>query len=204
MGLCTSVFVKHTIPDGAMGAAAPWCGCFPTESHRVCAVLSSMGRGIWTSSALANPPLYTEPRGWEGLGQTNLLFIHGPQHPYQIVALHRTCPWEVAFNKCQTQSKGWVGFSVLSLIWLSHWHGTAHLPYLNHGCPGWAPPCILKQLVTTLKQKMLQSVGGNIFQLPSLMVYVKHELLKFNYHSKAICISHWGCAMIHFLLGCSW
>lgn len=126
---------------------------------------NSMGRGVWTSSVLANPPLYTEPRGWEGLGRTSLVFIHGPHHSYQIVALCHTWPWEVAFNRCQTQSKGWIGFSVLSLIWLSHWHATTHLPYLSHSCAGWAPPCIL---VTTLKEKkMFQSVGATFSNYPA-------------------------------------
>lgn len=200
MGLCTSVFVKHTVPDGAMGEAAQWCGHFPMESHCVCAVLSGaniMGRGVWISLVLENLPLYSEPHGWEGWGQTSFLFIHCPHHSSLIVASCHTFPWEATFDRCQTQSKGWIGFSVLSLIWLSHWHATAPLPYLNHSCPGWAPACIPKQLLTTLNQKMLQTVGAlpsqsNLFQLPTLMFSVKHELLKFDCHSKAICISHRG------------
>lgn len=119
MGLCTSVFVKHTVPDGAMGEAAQWCGHFPMESHCVCAVPSganSMGRGVWTSLVLENLPLYSEPHGWEGWGQTSFVFIHCPHHSSLIVASCHTFPWEATFDRCQTQSKGWIGFSVLSLI----------------------------------------------------------------------------------------
>lgn len=42
------------------------------------------------------------------------------------------------------------------------------------------------------RKKNVSKCGGNLFQLPSLMYSVKHEFLKFNCYSKAICISHGG------------
>lgn len=172
------------------------CGCLPIESHGVCAVPSganSTGRGVWTSSVLANLPLYTEPHGWEGFGQTSFVFFHSPHHSYRIcVILQR---WLLIGARlkakagldflCRHTSDSAIGTSPLSKSQLL-WVGSS----LHPGTTG-----------NYIKTKTASKCGGNLFQLPSLILFVKRELLNFatprpsTLHIKA-------CAMIHFLLGC--